>query len=184
MRQTKAFAGLFMVFLAVLFAACGGDGGTTPTVLATPTPPPPPVTSVIAQGAFAGFAPLTLAFLPFNVSSAGRLDVAVDWTFATNDVDLFVVQGTNPCSPAQFNAGTCPFLAFSMSTTAKPERVTVPSVSAGPYTMYVVNFGTSEEAASYQILLTTNPASSSGDDATTAVRSQRKKPLLRTRLAR
>jgi hypothetical protein len=168
MRHTKACAGLSLIVGAVLLAACGGDSGTTPTVVATPAPPPPPVTTIIAQGAFTGLESRYLAFLPVSVTATGRLEVTVDWTFASNDIDIYVTQGTDPCTVQQFNTGTCPFLAFSESTSAKPERVTIASVAAGPHTLYIANFGSSEEAVSYQILLTTGGTSSARATAAVA----------------
>jgi hypothetical protein len=182
MRHAQSLALCSMI---IALSACGGGSTDPDPVRTTPSPPPPPpVTTVIAQGAFTGLPPRVAAFLPFTVTAAGSLEVAVDWTFATNDVDVFVVQGTNPCTVAQFNAGTCPFLAFSASATAKPERVTVASVSAGPHTVYVANFGTSEEAVSFQILLTTNPASSSADRGASAMSIEPKAPLLRMQALR
>jgi hypothetical protein len=109
-----------------------------------------------------------LVFLPFSVTATGRLEVLVDWTFATNNVDVFVTQGTDPCTIQQFNTGTCSFLGLSVSAAAKPERVTIPSIGAGPHTLYVGNRGSVDEAVSFQITLTTGGASSAHAPAAAA----------------
>jgi len=154
----------------LLLAACGGDSSPMPTApsaaqapppIAAPTPPPPPppptpVTTVIGLGSHgvpSGFGlPVT-----FTTTATGTVGATVDWTFATSDIDIFLVRGTLPCSVEQFNNDQCPFLGFSVSTSAKPERLSVPNLAAGPYTLYIVNFGSSDESLSYEITLTNVP---------------------------
>jgi hypothetical protein len=109
------------------------------------------VTQVVSQGAFsleAGF----VGLLPFSTGLSGSLEVVVDWTFATNDVDVALVRGN--CSFEQFEAQQCPVLAFSLSTTAKPERIRADGAAAGAYTLFVENTGPDDESLSYQIILT------------------------------
>ena len=53
-------------------------------------------------------------------------------------------------------SGTCNFLAFSVSATAKPERLSVPNAPAGTYTLYAANFGPGDESVSFQAVLTPN----------------------------
>ena len=78
--------------------------------------------------------------------------MTVEWTFASNDVDVFVERGACDCSSAQ--AGACQDVAGSESTTAKPERLAVPNLSAGSYTLVVANVGPGRESAAYEVGLT------------------------------
>jgi hypothetical protein len=131
-------------------AACGGNASPTAVTLATP-PPPPPAPRVIAQ--VAGPIPAeTAAYTQFTVDATGKLEVTVDWTYATNDIDLFLVKGT--CTDEQIDSGDCSFLATATSEDRKPERVSVASAATGLYTLYAVNWGPEDESASMLAMLT------------------------------
>jgi hypothetical protein len=152
MTRTKigGRAALAVVCAVLLFPACGKD---SPTNVPPPTlpPAPPPAPRVVAEGA--GSIPVDeVGFVQFTTDATGRLEVTVDWTFAANDIDIFLVRGS--CTEDQIIAGSCPFLAFSTSVTAKPERLSVPGATAGQYTLYAANFGPGDESASFQAVLT------------------------------
>lgn len=133
---------------------CGGGG--------SPTGPTGPSRTVIAQGSVQLGDPATalaqdrlcdmLAFVPFTTSAQGTLDVTVDWTFASNDIDVFLERGDCNCALALLDG--CQDLAGSDSATAKPERLTVPNLSAAGYTLVVGNAGPGGESASYELGLT------------------------------
>jgi hypothetical protein len=114
---------------------------------------------VIGQGS-SSLPSKTLLFVPFSTTATGTVGATVDWTLSTNDVDIFLVRGANPCTLEQFNSNQCPFLGFSSSTSAKPERLSVPNLTAGPYTLYVANLSSTTESVSYQITLTSVPGAS------------------------
>lgn len=147
------------LFASVLATACGGGGGGG---TGSPAAPTGPSRSLIAQGSVQLAAPVTaisqgrfcdiFGFFGFTTSAPGTLDVTVDWTFASNDVDVHLERGECNCSQAQ--AGACQDVAGSESTTAKPERLSVPNLAAGAYTLVVVNTGPGSESASYQVGLT------------------------------
>jgi hypothetical protein len=145
------------------------DGADVAPVAATP---PPPVTTVVAQGSFAGLsAGSGWVSEALATTSAGRLEVTVDWTFARTDLDVYILRGTSAtCTPAQFNARQCDFAAFSESTTAKPEKVTVANAPAGTYTILVINWGPDQESFSYQAALTTGGTAAS---AATQIRPEK-----------
>ena len=134
--------------------ACGGSG--------SPAGPTGPTRAVIAQGSVQLGDPATalsqdrlcdiLAFVPFTTSAQGALEVTVDWTHASNDVDVLLERGDCNCALAL--AGDCQDLAGSESTTAKPERLAVANLSAGGYTLVVANAGPGRESASYELALT------------------------------
>jgi hypothetical protein len=161
LRRVPTF--LSAAALTTALAGCGGSS-TTPTPTSTPTPTPPPPQVVFQVTGFsvpAGFA----AGGSFTTSRAGALDATVDWTFATNDIDVFIGQGS--CDENTFGTSQCPILAAAQSATAKPETIHLASAAAGTYTIVVANFGATDESASLQVVLT---ASATGIAPVTATR--------------
>jgi hypothetical protein len=71
--------------------ACGSSTTAPPPVA---TPVPTPTTSVIFQATFPPVEPFDGAIGDFAIPSAGAVRAQLDWTFATNDMDLFVFSGT------------------------------------------------------------------------------------------
>ena len=133
------------------------DATSVPAPTPAPTPEPAPTTtstSVIGEGS-SSLAALTLLSVPFTTATAGTIGATVDWTFSTNDVDLYLTRGTNPCTVAQFNDSQCPFLDSGESASTKPETVSAPDLTAGAYTLYIGNFGPTQESVGFQITLTT-----------------------------
>ena len=135
-------------------SACGGSdtpGAPTPTPTPVPTPPPPVVVSQIQGYSLrAGF----VSFANFSTTSVGTLEATVDWTFATNDLDVYLTPGT--CTFTQLTANQCTMVAFSESVTAKPERVRATNVAVGAYTIWVANAGPGDETLSYQVVFSGN----------------------------
>ena len=140
-----------VVVILVGLAGCGGSGPFTPP---PPTPTPPPVTRVIEQDTFA-LGSRTLVPNTFTTTSTGTVEVTVDWTLASSDIEIFLARGTEPCTLATFNNRTCGFIATAENPAQKPERLSVPNLAAGPYTLYIANFGASAESVACQIALTT-----------------------------
>ncbi len=135
--------------LTILALGCSGKSNTAPSTLPTPTPPVCTQT-LIAEGS--GSIPAdTLGAAAFTTSSAGRLDVILDWTFADSQIGLYVVRGS--CSLEQFNARTCDFVLRSEPTPAKPRRVSASNVPAGSYSQLVANYSHRDESLSTQIFL-------------------------------
>ena len=147
-----------VIAVAALMAACGETVNPPPTPPSpTPTPLPPP--RVIVEGADSLEAGFIGQLAPFVTTLPGRIDATVDWTFATNDVDALLVRGT--CSFEQLEAGECAVLGAAMSSTAKPEKVSVPNVAPGTYTFFIANMGPEDESVSFQIVLTPSAATAS-----------------------
>lgn len=161
-RRKLALAGALA--LALLLGGCGGDNvdctrnPVAPGCVQT-SPPPPPVTRLIAERSFSGLGARVLGVVPFSTDATGTIDATVDWTFTTDNVDIYIVRGS--CTVDQFNNRTCPFVAFSESASAKPEKVSAPNQAPGSFTLYIGNRGPAEEAVSYQIFLTTGGSGSS-----------------------
>ncbi len=138
-------------------AACGSNPVAPPTP--PPTTLPPPVTRVIHNDTFAVGSKFVYPDT-FSTSTTGSLEVTVDWTFTSNDVDIFVARGVEPCTLATFNDRSCGFVATEESTTMKPEKLTISNLAAGTYTLYVANFGSSNESVACHITLTSASAAS------------------------
>lgn len=167
---------LVAVTLAASLGACG-DGPTvvktcpagqigTPPDCITPCPagttgtPPNCIKPSVVLDKGEGQLPARVAlFRPLATTETGAFDVKVDWTFAANDVDVFLASGT--CSFEQFIADQCTISAMATSTTAKPETVRLANQPAGTYTLVVANFGPGDESIAYQVVFTPGTAAAS-----------------------
>jgi hypothetical protein len=127
------------------------------------------VTRIVSQGndsLESGF----LGGVVFTTTTSGTLGVEVNWTFATNDIDIFLARGNDPCTEDTFDDRSCGFIATEESPSLKPERLTVPNLAAGTYTLYVANFGDTDESVAWQVTLTSTSASSVSSATTATVR--------------
>jgi hypothetical protein len=151
--------------VAASLAACGGSTPSQPNPTPTPVPTPPPP-QVVAQGS----GPLTAESIgqipPFTTARAGALEATVDWTYATNDIDVYLVRGD--CSGDQFLALQCTIAAFSESTTAKPEKIRADNAAAGTYSLFIANIGKSDERLSFQVVLTPSATGAAPPSASSA----------------
>jgi hypothetical protein len=118
--------------------------------------------------------------VPFTTARTGNLEATVDWTFAANDIDVLMTRGD--CSFEQAEAGQCTVLVFSLSTTAKPERIRVESAAAGAYTLFVENTGPGDESVSFQVVLT--PTTAAGLPPSASSRTEQAMPLGQKRPSR
>jgi hypothetical protein len=108
--------------------------------------------TLVAEGSLPGLGRQVLASVPFAIQTQGVVDVTVDWTFTTDNVDVYICSGY--CTVDQVNNGTAYVVALSESTSAKPEVVGASEQRPGPYTLFIGNRGPDEESVSYQIFLT------------------------------
>ena len=132
------------LFLALTLPSCGGSSSTNPTTTTTTTLPACTQTTVFSGP---GALPTsTLVHLTFTTSTSGRVDVIVDWTFASNPVALVWAQGDCIQNP------NCNIIATNNGPD-KPKTATAPNLVAGVYTLAVLNLGTTNESVSYQIFL-------------------------------
>jgi hypothetical protein len=136
--------------LCLSLTACGGDGSSTPTAPSVVTAPAAPCTqSTLLQGS--GSLPSRFVGVdPISVNTSGRVDIILDWTFASSAIGVYLVQGACPLD--QFNARSCNFLIRSESG-AKPRKVSASNVAAGSYSVLVANAGSEAEALSIQVFL-------------------------------
>jgi hypothetical protein len=80
------------------------------------------------------------------------VDSTVEWTYATNDVDLYVTNTS--CTVEMLLAEACPYTAKADSATAKPERVSFTVSAAGSYRFWIVNFGPGAESGTFEVGMT------------------------------
>ena len=171
MEQTLAFrhaAGALAVASLVGLAACGG-GSNPPGAPSTPAPTPTPCAQKVLDSGNGQLPTKTLAYYDFSVPETGRLDVTLDWTYASNTIGVYVTPA-NTCTLAEFNARSCNFILRS-ETSAKPRKVSVTGVAAGNYRWLFANFGTTDDSISYQVVLSTGgcaPLAGAGPGASAA----------------
>jgi hypothetical protein len=144
------------LWILVLSTACGGGGGGPTGGSSLPS------RTVISTGSVQLVDPVTaigqerlcdaMGFVPFTTPALGTLDATVDWTVASNDIDVYLERGECTCAMALADA--CQDVASSESTTAKPEKLTVTNLSAGSYTLVIGNAGPGRESSSYEVGLT------------------------------
>jgi hypothetical protein len=139
---------------------CGSDKITPPP---PPTPPPTPPPPIVVSDGSGPLNVLTAVVRPFTTTQAGRLDVTVEWTYAANDVDVYLFRGG--CTFEQFIAMQCQVVTFSESSTAKPERLTTSGAAAGSYVLVIANYGPGDESVAYQVVLTPGASAAAADTA-------------------
>lgn len=150
-RRTKPFPVLTAAALCAGIVACGGGGSSTPvapTVVAAP--PPTPCTQTTLLEGSGSIPSRTLGVETISVPTVGRVDIIVDWTFASSPIGVYLVQGA--CSLEQFNARSCNFLIRSESG-AKPRKASASNVMPGTYSVLVANGASETEAVSLQVFL-------------------------------
>jgi hypothetical protein len=160
--MSKKTIGGIVVLMAGLFG-CGGGGGGTVSAPSAPAAPPAPTRTLVGQGTFTladasssirAIGIPDVAGVPFQIGASGTVDISVDWTFRSNDVDVAILRGN--CNSNQVIAGQCGTQAVvqSLSTTAKPETLNV-RLDAGNYTLAILsNVGDSAESGTFAIFVT------------------------------
>jgi hypothetical protein len=148
--------------LALVGALAGCGGGNSPTPVTTTTVPVATRT-LVGQGtwsladsdtAIRQIGTPDAASVPFQLGAAGTVDISVDWTLRSNDIDIAILPGS--CNTTQFFAGVCGFTPIkqSLSTTAKPETLSQ-QLSAGSYSLAIgSNVGNSAESGTFAIFVT------------------------------
>jgi hypothetical protein len=114
-------------------------------------------------------APRFVAEDTLSVGTAGRLDVIVDWTFASSPIAVYV--GPGSCTLEQLNARSCNFLIRSESG-PKPRKLSA-SVAPGSYFYIVGNAATAQEALSTQVFLSSTSCPSITTRPTRATQTER-----------
>jgi hypothetical protein len=131
--------------LAAGLAACGG--GTT-----TPDTDTSTVTTTLPTQPFANLPAGAVAFAEITINGTGSLTGTADWTFASNDIDVYVTAPSCRATDIVELTG-CQAVGRTTAVTTKPERLTV-NVTQGNYRVWVANFGPSAESGTLQMTAT------------------------------
>jgi hypothetical protein len=94
-----------------------------------------------------------VAYDDFSVPDSGRLDVTLDWTFASSRVGFYLVPANTCTTIEEFNARSCNFLVRSEPSPTKPRKISTPNFAAGNYRWMVAVFSDQDESVSFQIVL-------------------------------
>jgi hypothetical protein len=146
--------------LALAIACGGGDGSPTTPVTTTPTTTLPPP-SVVLQNSY----PIPAYYIYgeyFTTSRTGTIDATIDYTYATNQIVVWIARGS--CTADLFVANQCDYAATSFAG-SKPRKVSVTGATAGTFTLLMGNFGPEDDSVSYQVVLT--PTASAGGPGAT-----------------
>ena len=150
--RTSRISALGALAMMVGLAACGGSdgGGTTPTT----TPPAPTTTTQTLQPlTFTGLTNGEVRSADFTITGTGTMTSNVNWTFSSNDVDIFVTStACNATNTTNLQTG-CTAIGKTTSVVAKPETLTV-NVSSGGYRIWVANFGPGAESGTLTVSAT------------------------------
>ncbi len=140
------------VLLLVALTACGGSNTPTqPQQSSTPAVSSTCSQSVLDHGGGSAD-PWTIYYDDFSLPESGRLDITVDWTYATSAIAVFVVPANTCGTIEEMNGGQCNLLLRSdPATTPKPRKVSV-TLSAGNYRWMIGNASEVQESVSYQLV--------------------------------
>jgi hypothetical protein len=142
----RAILLVFALASALLCPACG-------TPLGLPIDVSPPTRSVIVEEEWALDALQAVATdVRLTGFGTGNLDATVEWTFASDDVDLYVTATT--CTAEMFENERCAYKARADSPRAKPERVSFDISGGDSYRFWIVNFGPERESGTFVVGLT------------------------------
>jgi hypothetical protein len=139
----------------ILVTGLSGCGSSSPNTPSTPPPVvPQDVTTTLPTQTFVGLTPDEARFLDVQVNVTGTMTAVSDWTFASNDLDIFVT--ANSCTQFTHTGlflGRCAIIARAVSATSKPERLQV-NVTPGVYRVWVGNFGPGGESGTLSVTVT------------------------------
>lgn len=154
MRTTRGAAAVCAALLALGILGCGGDSGTSSTPTSTATPAP--TTTVISTGTFVGLGANRFQTFDFASPASGTVVASLAWTFAANDVDLYVVSG-NTCNTTN-TIGTptgagCTILCQDIRVGGTTATCNL-NATSGNARLFIVNLGPGGESGTYQVTVT------------------------------
>src|SRR5258708_858839 len=132
-RPQKSSPPAAYLLCSTLVLATSGCGSGSPTM---PTPnttnlPPLNFTNVGINGVY---------ITDIKVTVTGSLIAVVDWSLASNDIEIFVTNPTCNETLAGVVRQSCTLLGSTNNPTEKPKRLTM-NISPGIYRLFVANFG-------------------------------------------
>lgn len=138
-------------------AGCGGSSPSAPSTPA-PTPVPAPVTTSLGQGTYQGPSGSTgpLPGAVVTATTAGTVTATLRWTFASNDVDLFVLSGTTCTTHANgvpTGAG-CTILCRDVAGPGLASATCTFAATAGAALVWATNYGPTSESGTWIVTIT------------------------------
>jgi hypothetical protein len=140
-----------VVVIAVWLGACKGDAGGGITDNTPPTTMPACQRTVVFEHSSA-MPSQQFAYLVFSTTTVGRLDITVDWTFATNTFLVALVEANTCTLDHLLSGGNCPALTLADSG-GKPRRVSYFASTPTRYGLIIVNTGSQDDAVGAQVVL-------------------------------
>jgi len=147
---------VLLCLLTLAPIACGGGGSSNPTSPSTSTVTTDPVvTTTLPVQTFASLASNETRYIDVQVNVTGSLDATADWTFLTNDLDIYVtsVSCTGVTAEDLSAARRCTVLAKDDGRLTKPEHLTM-SVTPGMLRIWVASFGPQMESGTLLVTVT------------------------------
>ena len=137
-------------------SGCGGGSSTSPSPAPPPTPTPAPATTNIGQGTYQGPAGATGALASITLGAPGLVRATLQWTFASNDVDLWVLSGTT-CATVDNNrvpsGAGCTILCQDIGTTGTSATCSFNSTT-GTALVWATNYGRTSESGTWIVTVT------------------------------
>jgi hypothetical protein len=142
-RGSRPAAYLLCSTLVLGASGCGSGSATMPTPN-TNNLPPLSFSNVEINGLF---------ITDVKVTITGTMIAVVDWTLASNDIEVYVTDPTCNETLAPVVRQSCTLLGSTNNPTEKPKRLTM-NISPGIYRVFVANFGPAgAESGTVQISL-------------------------------
>ena len=126
---------------AVLAAATIGCGGGTTD----------PTATEIRETVHAVAPQQAVAAAQLSLGERGTVEVSVDWTVATNNIDVYATPGDCLNTPSALTVASCLVLAETVGIADKPERLSFPGVPGGVYRVFVVNRGSQADTVTVRL---------------------------------
>jgi hypothetical protein len=140
----------------VMNSGCGGGSSTSPSPAPAPTPVPGPVTTNIGQGTYRADPLGTGALATINLGAPGLVRATLQWTFASDDVDLWVLSGTT-CATVNSDlvpsGPGCTILCQDIGTTGTSATCSFNSTS-GTALVWATNYGRNSESGTWIVTVT------------------------------
>jgi hypothetical protein len=154
-RAERWASRILLCLLSFAPIACGG-GGSTPTSPSTTSPgTSSTVTTTLPAQVFTSLASNEARYLDVQVNVTGTLEATADWTFRSDDLDIYVTSpGCIGVTAEDLSAARgCAVLAKADGTLSKPEHLTM-SVTPGMLRIWVASFGPQAESGTLLVTVT------------------------------
>ena len=136
-------------------AGCGGSSTPSSPSAPAPTPVPVPVTTVVTTGQSGINARGSGVVTDFSLASPGTVRATLRWTFASSDVDVWVLSGT-ACNTQVNGVPTgagCTILCQDIGTSGTSATCSF-AATAGTFRVWGTNYGSQNESGTFEVTVT------------------------------